>query len=154
MVQLYKLPNNILHKIYEYDNTYKNIFSNLLNDIISCSIKKRYKQFILKYLYDKILNKKYNILYYDLDIIIKYIKYNILEKYGYLYIKNIILCYKQKSDLIIKKKLSIYYYNNINNSIFKMIDKTKLNNFVLDIYTKYKDEYDDNKYLYNKFISL
>ena len=154
MNRLYYLPNNILYNIYKYDDTYKKYFTEyILNDIILYIMKKKFKKFILNYLFIKIIKKEFSILYFDNNIILKYIKNNLIIKYGLIEIIRIINYYKNKSIYLVKNKLSHNYNNYINNIIYNMINLDKLYDLITDVYDKYKNEYDNNKYLYNKFLN-
>jgi len=156
-MNFFKLPNNILCKIYEYDNTYLDYYNKLLSILLVKSNQKKFKRYILLYLYKKIITKEFHILYYNVNIIIKYIKSSLIKIYSYDKIYELLNFYKNKRILLsfeINQKskiiLDIKHHNNINNIIFYMLDLHKINELILDIYNNYKDEYNNNKYLYYK----
>jgi hypothetical protein len=156
----FKLPNNILYKIYEYDNTYHLYYTNIvLPELYKLSHKKKFKRFILSYLYEKIITKEFHILYYDINIIIKYIKTSLIKIYGYDKIYKLLTFYKKQRLLLnfnsnnkSKIIININYYNTLNNIIFNLIDFNKINLLVLDIYNNNKNDYTDSKYLFNRYL--
>ena len=143
-MNFFKLPSNILCKIYEYDNTYQDYYNKLLNILLVKSNQKKFKRYILLYLYKKIITKEFHILYYNINIIIKYIKSSLIKIYSYDKIYELLNFYKNKRILLnfeINQKskiiLDIKHHNNINNIIFYMLDLKKINELILDIYNNY-----------------
>ena len=133
-MNFFKLPSNILCKIYEYDNTYQDYYNKLLNILLVKSNQKKFKRYILLYLYKKIITKEFHILYYNINIIIKYIKSSLIKIYSYDKIYELLNFYKNKRILLnfeINQKskiiLDIKHHNNINNIIFYMLDLKKIN---------------------------
>ena len=161
-MNIFKLPNNILYKIYEYDNTYHIYYTNIvLQELYKISNKKKFKRFILSYLYEKIITKDFHILYYDINIIIKYIKISLIKIYGYNKIYELLTFYKKKRLLLNfnnnnnnKFIININYYNILNNIIFNLIDLSKINLLILDIYNNNKNDYKDSTYLFNKYLNF